>query len=464
MKKPNLKLNLRFSVGFLRKYTAIVIPVAIAIVAVLVLGITLLSGRKLKAEMQKNSLQTGTQIKSMISSTPSAQQYEPWKEHIDLHQKEAERVAQFFALDSRRELISYKIFPEPKDRSNQMFDEFGKLYQEAVERLVEMVHGRDAPTEEEIQAQLGGPARPGMGVAYGSETQESTKQMVIDKLCEKRAQEVSVYATPQLFPWSNFWEEFKFDGRDKAIEHCWYSQMAYWVYEDVMKTIARMNEGSSSVYTSPVKRLIGVSFKEHANFMDTRNTLLMTSMAKSGIMEDRPEYVREGYPPMLGVRPWTERWCTDHYDVFHFSVGVVVSAATVDDFMVELCTAKTHNYREGYTADGPLQEGLLHNSITILQSQIDPVERTDDNHEFYRYGPGAVVRLNLVCEYLLGRDGYKDLVPETIKKLLETKSGGLSGSVQSPAPAPAPTGGGAGSAARSPSRSKSKARDVGSID
>ncbi|MBN1125318.1 MAG: hypothetical protein JXA82_09945 [Sedimentisphaerales bacterium] len=463
MKKPNLKLDLRFSLGFLRKYTAIVIPVIIVIVAGLFLGMAVFSGRRLKAAIQKNSLQLGNQIKGMVGSTPSSQQYTLWQEREDLHQKEAERVAQFFALDSRRELISYKVFPEPKDKSNQMFDEFGKLYQDEVEKLVRMVNGRDAPTVEEIQAQLGGGVRPGGGINYSTGSQEATKQMVIDKLCEKRAQEISVYAAPQLFPWSNYWHEYKFEGRDKAIEHCWYSQMAYWVYEDVMKSIARINEGSISVYTSPVKRLIGITFKQHADYIESRNTLRVSAMSKTSVMEDRPDYVREGFPTVLGVKPWTERWCNEKFDVFHFSVGVVVSAGAVDDFMVELCSAKTHNFREGYVRDGRLQEGLPHNSITILQSQIDPVERSDDNHKFYRYGAGAVVQLTLVCEYLLGKEGYASIVPETVKTLLETqaekrtgttRSTGVSGSSK-------PTGSSKPSSTAGSKARKSKRDDIG---
>ena len=59
-----------------------------------------------------------------------------------------------------------------------------------------------------------------------------------------------------------------------------------------------------------------------------------------------------------------------------------------------------------------------HNQITILQSDIKIIDKKDDAHELYRYGKGAVVRLDLVCEYQFNRAGYDAIKPKAIKERL----------------------------------------------
>jgi hypothetical protein len=36
----------------------------------------------------------------------------------------------------------------------------------------------------------------------------------------------------------------------------------------------------------------------------------------------------------------------------------------------------------------------------------------------YRYGNGAVMQVDMVCEYLLSRKGYDSIKPEPVKKIL----------------------------------------------
>ena len=42
------------------------------------------------------------------------------------------------------------------------------------------------------------------------------------------------------------------------------------------------------------------------------------------------------------------------------------------------------------------------------------------SHQLYRYGPDAVVELDLVCEYLFDRPGYESLLPDAVKKVLDS--------------------------------------------
>jgi len=43
------------------------------------------------------------------------------------------------------------------------------------------------------------------------------------------------------------------------------------------------------------------------------------------------------------------------------------------------------------------------------------VERDAPDNANYRYGDEAVVRLDLICEYIFNRDGYDKIKPESIK-------------------------------------------------
>ena len=115
--------------------------------------------------------------------------------------------------------------------------------------------------------------------------------------------------------------------------------------------------------------------------------------------------------------PWTGRVGGQDYDVVHFAVSVIIDSRHVLGFMRELCSQKEHVFREGFKADGRLVESK-HNQITILQSAVHAVEKDSSLHELYRYGSGAVMRLDLVCEYLLNRSGYDVIKPEPIKKIL----------------------------------------------
>ena len=85
--------------------------------------------------------------------------------------------------------------------------------------------------------------------------------------------------------------------------------------------------------------------------------------------------------------------------------------------MKELCCEKPHSFYPDFIQTGqPVQS--RHNQITILQSDLKVIDKTEPAHEFYRYGKGSVVRLDLVCEYQFNRRGYDAIKPKAIKKRL----------------------------------------------
>jgi len=410
--------------NFIRKYSALLVPVGVVFVAVVLFVPTLLTGRSISKDMQ-DRVAEGRKISSMRSKTPSKAQSDVEKLYQGEHKKDADEIAQLSRRSTQRELICYNIFPKPEDTSPQIFVQFGEQYRFAIDDLIKSMNALDAPGDIDIRKETeskgssgggaGGGRFGGLGASgrFGTMAtggkKKSSRNAIVDAVCNKRAESISVYAHPNLLNWYGFWEKYKYVGSDPALKDCWYSQVAYWIYEDVVETIKAMNAGSDCVYTSPVKRLVGVRFGSHVDYVNTSRMLFASA--------DELDYVTDSDAGMLGVEPWTGRMCNDDIDVVHFSVGVIVDSKAVMSFIKELCTQKEHKYREGYSAGG--QERIYkHNQITVLQSKIEPVNRMAAEHEYYRYGDGAVVRLSLVCEYIFNRSAYDKIKPEPIKVLL----------------------------------------------
>ena len=141
-----------------------------------------------------------------------------------------------------------------------------------------------------------------------------------------------------------------------------------------------------------------------------------------GAGRDNPNYVSELLPGAFMQRPWTGRLGDADYDVVHFAVSVIIDNRYVLAFMRELCSEKEHTFREDFKADGN-QVQSRHNQITILQNSIAVVDKDNPIHELYRYGNGAIMQLDMVCEYLLNRKGYDSIKPEPIKKILGQQEG-----------------------------------------
>jgi len=416
---------------FIRKYSAFLMPIGIVFVAVVLFVPTLLTGRSIRKDMEASKAQ-GSRITSLRRNTPPRAQAEVEKLYQSEHKKDADEVVQLARQSTQRELISYDIFPKPKDTSQQVFVQFGAQYRAAIEDLIKSMGALDAPSDIDIRKEtetgvsgtgsaIGG--RFGMlGTSRTIGTKKGPRDAIVDAVCNKRAESVLVYANPNSFIWYGYWADFKYSGLDTALKDCWNSQIAYWVYEDVVATINKMNAGSDCVYNSPVKRLVGVSFSRPVEYVGTTMTTTMTGYSASAASApDEPDYIIDNSPGVLGVQPWTGRICDDNIDVIHFCVSVILDAKSFMSFIKELCTQKEHRYREGYSASG--QERIFkHNQITVLQSRIEPVDRTAIEHAYYRYGDGAIVRLSLTCEYIFNRSGYDRIKPEPVKELLGQSS------------------------------------------
>jgi len=405
--------------SFFRDYSSLVVPVIILLVAVIVIVLTpLLIGSKLEAKLRKESVAVGKKVLSLSQKPIARNQWEVEKRYQDSYAKDANQISLLALRTTQRELLSYKIFPAPKSTSVFIFNEFGQKLRERLAALISGVNARDCPTPAELQRNLS--ASSSMAGRLTQRRSSSTQYdiTILEVLCREKAESARFYANPSNFGIYEFWgrqsveadarrlrtqiRRYTYTGIEDSVKACWYSQLAYWIIEDIINTINELDKRSNSVFTSPVKRLLRVNFLPGGSGTSS---------------DDKPRYVLTTADAF--VTPLTARKCDDNIDVVHFNLSVVVSNKAVLEFMRELCSAKKHKFRGFF---GNEQERTFeHNQITILESRIWPVDRQDATHNMYRYGEDAVVQLNLVCEYIFNKAAYDGIKPDVIKTLFQSE-------------------------------------------
>jgi len=389
--------------GFLRNYSSLILPVIIILVGVLLFIPTRLMSSKLKKRIADESVSIGKRVQSLSESAVSHNQWEVEQGYQQAYETDANQIALLAKQSGQRQLLSYKIFPGPKDTSTLIFKEFGQHFRDAVDGLIARVNALDCPTDAELQRGLQGSSLPRSRRGRSRERLSEVDATITDVLCREKAESAWVYANPADLSGYEFWKEYEYSGMDTAVEDCWHWQLAYWVIEDIFDTIDVLNSGSNSVFTSPVKRLMDVSFA--------------ASDKRTGKnMAERPRYVLSVEEGAL-TEPHTGRFCSNDIDVVHFNVVVAVSTKAVLPFMQQLCSAKQHKFR-GFSGEEQKQV-LKHNQITVLESNIRSIDREDTTHDFYRYGEDAVVELDLICEYIFNKNGYDETKPQSVKEMLK---------------------------------------------
>lgn len=415
-------------IGTFKKYTSLLPSIVITVVALLLLVPTIVVGNKVKKQM-KQSVQNAGTLRSLLQDPPTRDKQEQVQNYINNMEAEFTEIKTLSQQGSQRELITYDyvLFPEPVDRSSQVYTEFGKQFCKTLEESLQGMNALDAPSEAEIRAETGTPRRRagggmlGLGFVGQQRTVGLSDDPVIDALCQKRAKEVSVYVNPTAFSWYDYWAEgVEFSGQDQAMEDCWDSQIAFWIYEDVIDTIKQINGSTDTVLKSPVKRLLGVSFNGPV-ILDTARQQggfdMMMFQGKNAKGRDIPNYVTKLLPSYFVSASPTGRLGNEDLDIIHFAVAVVVDNRYAQEFMKELCSEKPHTFRVDFKSDGQ-QVQARHNQIAILQSRMSAVDTKSVDHDLYRYGNAAILRLDLVCEYQFDRSAYDAIKPPQIKERL----------------------------------------------
>ena len=422
MDMPNFK-DLLQKLSIFKNNVSLLVSTVLTVVAVLILVLTpLLLGSKLRKQIDTESIAQGRRIQNM---DPVARgQWEVEQDYQRFYESDANEIARLGKHSTERELLSYKIFPDPNGRSQFVFEEFGKGFRSRIGELksaLESSRARLRPGMRRSSSSVAPLTRsPGRSSRspYTSMRFSKVESTIVDELCRQKATSGLVYANPVGVSGYEFWKTYEYAGMSEAVKACWYWQLGYWVIEDVIDTIAACNSGSGSVFTSPVKRLSNVSFNlggEGRRGRSARGRRFGRPMRRTN--EDQPTYVLSAMGGL--AQPCTGRFCDDDIDVIHFNVVVLVSAEAILPFMDELCSAKKHPFSGFF---GQEQEQIFeHNQISILESSWSPVEPESMAHRYYRYGEDAVVELDLICEYIFNKVGYDAIKPEVIKASLQAE-------------------------------------------
>jgi len=429
MKSPQIDLNkvkeVLKKLSFLKNNLALLVPILIVIFSALLFIPTKLLSARLQNTMQQQSVKTAGDIDRLIREVAAAGQAEAMEGYLNAYRQDPCDIAELMKQTTMRELLTYRIFPDTNETSPLLFDPVRREFMAGVDEMIRRLGAGSPPSDGDIDAALessrggrsvygrsaaGGGGVPGYGGGRNFRTMTEMDRRIVGKLCEDRARAVRVYASPADLDGYSFWSDWKFEDKKKAIRQSWYWQMAYWVLEDVTDTIEQMNKNATSVLDSPVKRIMAVSFtqsKQGSRMIGGRRRIV-----RKANLDQFPSYVIN-LKTAMAAPPCTGRFSNEDTDSMHFQLHVLVSADQVMPFLQELCSAKTHKFRGWY---GEKQEQTFkHNQITVLESSIIPVDLEDPDHGSYRYGSGAVVGLDLICEYLFIKDGYEEVKPKEIQ-------------------------------------------------
>lgn len=437
----SLNISMKPVAAFFKKYAALLPSIIILAVALLLFVPLLLIGNAVKKSMTQ-SVSTARQVQSELSSVPSRDKPQQVRFYMNKLEEEAAAIEALVLDSCRRDLVTYDnvIFPKPLDSSAQVFHEFGRKYRSAVEQLLGSIKALDAPSEAEIRARTGGAAAAAGGgprmIVGQPRAANLSEDPMVDALCLSRAQEIAVYAHPTAFAWYEFWEKYTFAGEKQALEDCWDAQVAFWIYQDIVDTIQKMNGAESTVAASAVKRIMGVSFSGPV-ITGADRSMFLGEMGPgrntAGSMRDIPNYVTAALPSNFVTVSPTGRVGNEELDIVHFAVSVLVDNRFVLAFQKELCSEKTHSYRVDFLQAGQKVENARHNQISILQSDLKVVDSQSAEHDLYRYGKGAVMQLDLVCEYQFYRKSYEAIQPVPVRERLGQAAAEDPAAVSSPA-------------------------------
>ncbi len=457
MKTPQVNLNTIKDVlkklSFLKNNLALLVPILIVIVAVLLFIPTRLLSGKLKATINQQSVKMATDIDRLIRDVNEAGQAEAMEGYVNAYKQDANQIENLMLQTTMRELLTYKLFPDTNETSPLLFEPVRRDYLAGVDAMIQRLGAGVPPADADIQAALekspsrsrygrgqsggaygggaygggaygggaygGGAYGAGGGLASSYRMMSEIDRKIVDKLCEDKARAIRIYASPADLDGYSFWSDWKFENWDTAVRQCWNWQMGYWMLEDITDTVVEMNKSSSSVLDAPVKRVMAASFafgRQASRMVGRRGR----PVRREGDMKLMPTYVIN-LKTAMAAPPCTGRFCSEEADVMHFNLRVIVAAHQVMPFIQELCSAKTHKFR-GWYGDQP-EQTFKHNQITVLESNVIPIDLEDYEHSAYRYGGDPVVELDLICEYLFPKaadpedkiETYEDMKPQVIK-------------------------------------------------
>ena len=422
MNLPNFKDILKSvleKLSILKNNISVMISIIITVVALLLFIPTHLLSSGLKKLIETESVNPIVNKIGRLNNI-SEDSLQEAQEQLQSVVAEVNEISLKAIQTTKRELLKYNVFgSDPNDPngsvSTSIFYEFGKHYCDKIDQFMSehnAVTNRLVDEIEEILEEEGFEnilENRDYESSYGSidsSTQDQVQGMMVEQICKKFAESAFIYMDPKQISGYNFWSQFQYKKWDQEVEKCWYSQLGYWVIEDIFDTIVAMNEDYDSLATAPVKRLMKVYFSDLYKYNEFKGS--------SANYDDMPQYLFKTVD--VPKETLTGRYCDGNYDVIHFNFKVVVDTKDIPQFFKTLCNEKEHKYidKDGQTYN------YKHNQISILGMTVKSVFMNSEEHNLYWYGDSNVSEVDLECEYIFNKKGYEDVMPQTVKNLFES--------------------------------------------
>ncbi len=176
------------------------------------------------------------------------------------------------------------------------------------------------------------------------------------------------------------------------VESMWFAQVGYWLQQDICRAIADLNKaaaarsGASETYVehSPIKRVTQIRLQGYV--LPTGNLLPFALSRDSGALPS------EGPPASF-----TRRKSNEQYDVIRFRVQMVVDQRSLLDAVDGLTKA---------------------NFFQCVNLGYEPLDRAVEEQNGYFYGTAPLVLATMDFEAYMARELYRELMPESVAKLL----------------------------------------------
>lgn len=181
-------------------------------------------------------------------------------------------------------------------------------------------------------------------------------------------------------------------GLSPQIDHMWNAQFTLWVQQDVVDSIARINDTAAEQLKSagqrawigvlPIKELISIRVTDYFP-----NAIPGTGMAVVG---DKPSY-----PPGKSDTVFTGNGSTDLYELVQFSLKMVVDVRDLPLIIDGICKDKFHTLLDvSYATDREALETLT------MQGKI--------------YGSEPTVKVVMDFETIFFGDIYRRMMPDAV--------------------------------------------------
>ncbi|MCH8825131.1 MAG: hypothetical protein IH984_16675 [Planctomycetes bacterium] len=312
-----------------------------------------------------------------------------------------------------RGVLLPELFPAPPEYERDTLPyEMHTRFIAGIEDLLVRIDAGKPPSSEEVGEDLESEKEQLENRNVADEDGEEKQKWLREKLSENRlsiyadrASSVGVYASLDSFTNLEIDQPGPVPLPSKLYEWQW----QYWIYEDILLAMKNANNDSVSVLDAPVKRIVSLAVRYDP--LAGASTNRGSSAGSGGFGSGRrgsskktnnEESTLPAANPRVEVKldyseSFTGRHTNSLYDVRLVRLILVVETAHIPAVMDALAQR---------------------NFITVIKSEIEPVNSFDALRDGYFYGEDPVSSLELELETIWFRQWMSPFMPDDVKQAL----------------------------------------------